>query len=138
MKGKLHKLSKGWTIWYNEDPIGGNVSFVDSLPIHPDDLDSDIIRWAENGSLNDKEVEFEITDEFTHPELYIGVGWGDGIKYAKIVIEPLDEDGYPILGTFGKPSWDDIFSEIDVNLKIDLPIRLKNWLKNSFYSPIKK
>jgi hypothetical protein len=86
MKGTLHKLSKGWTIWYNEDPIGGNISFVDSLPIYPHDLDSDIIRWAENGSLENKEVEFEITDEFTHPELYRGVGWGDGIKYAKLII----------------------------------------------------
>jgi hypothetical protein len=60
MKGTLHKLEKGWTVWYNEDPIGGNISFVDSLPLHPDDLDSEIVRWANNGSLDDKEVEFEI------------------------------------------------------------------------------
>jgi len=29
-------------------------------------------------------VEFDIIDEFTNPELYEGVGWGDGIKYALI------------------------------------------------------
>jgi hypothetical protein len=31
------------------------------------------------------EVEFEIIDEFTHPQYYLNVGWGDGIKMAKLL-----------------------------------------------------
>jgi hypothetical protein len=54
MKGTIHKLSKGWTIWYNEDHIGGNVAFVDSLPTHP--------YQKFDQSVNGSEVEFEIED----------------------------------------------------------------------------
>jgi hypothetical protein len=82
MKGTLHKLSKGWTVWYNEDHIGGNVSFVDDLPLHPDDIK--MVESVDTSKLT-REVEFEIVDEFTHPELYTNVGWGDGIKYAKLI-----------------------------------------------------
>ena len=52
MKGTIHKLSKGWTIWYNEDHIGGNVTFVDSLPLNP--------YQQHDGLVNGSEVEFEI------------------------------------------------------------------------------
>ena len=52
MKGTIHKLSKGWTIWYNEDHIGGNVAFVDSLPLNP--------YQHHDGLVNGSEVEFEI------------------------------------------------------------------------------
>ena len=57
MKGKLQKLSKGWTIWYNEDPVGGNISFVDSLPLYPLGVANMI-----DDSYNGEEVEFEIQD----------------------------------------------------------------------------
>jgi hypothetical protein len=63
MKGRLHKLSKGWTIWYNDDHIGGNVSFVDSLPLHPDDV-KEIEEWLFDNSgveYHSQEVEFEMT-----------------------------------------------------------------------------
>jgi hypothetical protein len=87
MKGTLYKKKqpKGWYVAYTTDSFKFHQT---ELPLYPDDLDSDIIRWAENGSLENKEVEFEITDEFTHPELYRGVGWGDGIKYAKLIKYP--------------------------------------------------
>jgi hypothetical protein len=89
MKGTLHKTEQGWTVRYLDYKKAHDIMYCgESLPLHPDDLDSDIIRWAENGSLENKEVEFEITDEFTHPELYRGVGWGDGIKYAKLIKYP--------------------------------------------------
>ena len=44
MKGKLMYISKdqtlvkSWVVWYNEQPDGGNLSFVDSLPLHPADV----------------------------------------------------------------------------------------------------
>jgi desulfoferrodoxin (superoxide reductase-like protein) len=34
--------------------------------------------------------------------------------------------------------WDEIFKEVDEILKIELPIRLKMWLKNKFNPPTKK
>jgi hypothetical protein len=65
MKGTLHKLSKGWTIWYNDDHIGGNVSFVDSLPLHPDDVKeiNELSKIFDNvdARYNGQEVEFEMT-----------------------------------------------------------------------------
>jgi hypothetical protein len=65
MKGRLHKLSKGWTIWYNDDHIGGNVSFVDSLPLHPDDVKeiNELSKIFDNvdARYNGQEVEFEMT-----------------------------------------------------------------------------
>jgi len=87
MKGTLHKLSKGWTVWYNEDHIGGNVSFVDDLPLHPDDVRQieECLFDSPGVVYHSQEVEFEMVDEFTHPELYTNVGWGDGIKYAKLI-----------------------------------------------------
>ena len=87
MKGTLHKTDNGWVLRY-ATPYEYKTPTIASIAIRPDDLDSEIVRWAENGSLENKEVEFEITDEFTHPELYRGVGWGDGIKYAKLIEYP--------------------------------------------------
>lgn len=34
--------------------------------------------------------------------------------------------------------WDLIFHEIENSLHSDLPIRVKNWLRNKFYSPVKR
>ena len=41
-------------------------------PLHPSSIKLPI------GS----DVEFDIIDEFTNPELYEGIGWGDGQEYA--------------------------------------------------------
>jgi hypothetical protein len=69
MKGTIHKLSKGWTIWYNEDHIGGNVAFVDSLPTHP--------YQKFDQSVNGSEVEFEIED-------FWETGLEESIKVANV------------------------------------------------------
>lgn len=34
--------------------------------------------------------------------------------------------------------WDLIFQEIEGSLHSELPNRVKNWLRNKFYSPVKK
>jgi hypothetical protein len=54
----------------------GTVPLRVSLPIHPDD-----IATVESG----QQVQFIIVDEFTHPELFYNVGWGDGITCGKII-----------------------------------------------------
>lgn len=35
-------------------------------------------------------------------------------------------------------SWDEIFAEIEDSLHAELPIRVKNWLRNKFHTPVKK
>lgn len=42
-------------------------------PLHPYDI-----------AIDGMEVGFELVDEFTHPHLFGGIGWGDGKNYAKI------------------------------------------------------
>lgn len=89
MKGKLQKLSKGWTIWYNEDPVGGNISFVDSLPLYPLGLANMI-----DDSYNGKEVEFEIQD-------FWETGLEEVIKVAVLtsnneMVEPYISDNFQI------------------------------------------
>jgi hypothetical protein len=35
-------------------------------------------------------------------------------------------------------TWDEIFVEVEGSLHFEMPIRVKNWLKNKFKSPVKK
>lgn len=73
MKGTLHKTEQGWIVrWPQEDPRDPKPE----LPVHPDDLDSGIIRWAEIGGLDDKEIEFDWCVIVT-PE-------GKGTQYARL------------------------------------------------------
>lgn len=73
MKGTLHRTEQGWVVrWPQEDPRDP----VPELPVHPDDLDSGIIRWAEIGGLGDKEIEFDWCVIIT-PE-------GKGTQYARL------------------------------------------------------
>jgi len=73
MKGKLQYLSKdktlvkSWVVWYNEQPDGWNLSFVDSLPLHPNDVKI-IDEWRNTfdnieARLHGQEIEFEIVKE---------------------------------------------------------------------------
>jgi hypothetical protein len=43
---------------------------------------------------------------------------------------PTSMDGYD--------TWDEIFTEIEDSLHSPIPVRVKNWLKNKFETPIKK
>jgi hypothetical protein len=56
MKGTLKHTTTGWIVKYFNTAEAYDVMYCgDSLPLHPDDLDSEVIRW-----LDKKEVEFEI------------------------------------------------------------------------------
>jgi len=92
MKGILKETKEGWVVWYivavDETT---SINIKETLPLYPDTVTDNLFYG--------KEVEFEITDEFTHQHLYKGVGWGDGIKYAKLInIETWDEifKKYPV------------------------------------------
>jgi hypothetical protein len=54
----------------------GSVPLRISLPLHEHDIDR-----VESG----QHVQFIMVDEFTHPELFYNVGWGDGVTCAKII-----------------------------------------------------
>jgi hypothetical protein len=72
MKGIIVKTKDECVIEYET----GTVPLQVSLPIHPDD-----IATVESG----QQVQFIIVDEFTHPELFYNVGWGDGTTCGKII-----------------------------------------------------
>jgi len=91
MKGTLQYVSKdktlvkSWVVWYNDTPIGGNMSFVDSLPLHPDDINEintlgQIFDNIEARIAANREVEFEIVDVWENGE--VGV---NGLTYAKLI-----------------------------------------------------
>ena len=75
-RGVLERFGNEWRVSY------WNGVRTSSYTVFPDDakkLNSNKSLLTE-GDL----VDFEITDEFTHPELYTDIGWGDGIQYAKL------------------------------------------------------
>lgn len=89
MKGKLMYVSKdqtlvkSWVVWYNEQPVGGNVAFVDSLPLHPADIhqieaDSKRFDNIEARIAANPHVEFAIED-------YWETGLEGVVQVAKLV-----------------------------------------------------
>jgi hypothetical protein len=77
MQGKLIKKENTWVVSYKKDKDlvatdGGEI------PVYPGDA-----IYCFEIDIN-KEVEFDLIDEFSHPHLYEGIGWGDGVTYAKL------------------------------------------------------
>lgn len=78
-------MEKGTIIkdnWWSVEYINNGVKEI--LKIYNDDL---LLFLDED---HGKEVEFEIVEEFSHPELFSKIGWGDGERLAKL-------NGYPKL-----------------------------------------
>lgn len=117
MKGKLKQIDKVWSVIWEDAEKKTIVT-----PLHPDNV-NEINEWAkifdniEARIAGNPDVDFYIT---------IDANINMVTEYAVLVKNNEEND------------WDYIFNEIEVNLKIDLPIRLKNWLRNTFHSPIKK
>lgn len=83
MKGKLFKRSgdKVWMVKYNDPSVTEHPIPIRELPIYHKNLTISQ-KWSlEVGMV----VEFEIIDEFTHPELYEGVPLFEGITLAKLI-----------------------------------------------------
>lgn len=122
MKGKLRCIDGNWVVRYSyiEKAINGKRTIMEFF-LHPDDIND-----IQNNIAEGVEVEFEIlseTDEFD-----------DNRVYAKLVSGLNNKNMYSLYDL----TWDDVFNEIENSLKIELPIRLQNWFKNKFYSPLKK
>ena len=75
MKGNLLKTKQGWVVKYDQR----------TLLLHPDDIKT-INQYGDYSvDWDGKEVNFDIIDEFTHPELYKFSAWGEGYGYAKLI-----------------------------------------------------
>ena len=85
MKGTLHKTEQGWYVSHATYDMTSKRWTAGKFPVHPDDLDSEVIRWANNGSLDNNKVEFEI-------KYY----W-DGIMEQPIEVAKLIKPEYPEL-----------------------------------------
>jgi hypothetical protein len=75
MKGNLiHRLG-GYFVLHIVN--AGNIPIQQKrIPVYPKD--------QPDPSLIGTSVEFELIDEFTHPEFYQDIAFMDGIKYAKL------------------------------------------------------
>lgn len=79
MKGTLKKVDDQWIVEYPKYPTSGKVYETASLPLYYDDA-----IYCFPSDIGD-EVNFEIVDEFTHPQLFESISWGDGPPCAKLI-----------------------------------------------------
>ena len=78
MKGTLHKTEQGWHVSHATYDMTSKRWTAGKFPVHPDDLDSEVIRWANNGSLDNNKVEFEI-------KYYWQEGMQQPVEVAKLI-----------------------------------------------------
>jgi hypothetical protein len=142
-KGKLIiKIDGTWAVIYNKKVVKNcygckPYETFNSLPVlqeETDELGSDKIVVLQHG----KEVYFKKVNR-------------DGVEYAVIETPPFVSDDFQI-GPDGAyeheepeelelgyiDGWDNIFKEIEDSLNSPLPIRVKNWLRNKYHSPVLK
>lgn len=88
MKGTLKKQDGKWLVCYQEE-VMPRVTKALELPLYPGDIDTlkdfEAYRFGDGSKIFDQlAIQFEIIDEFTHPQLYNGLEWGSG-KMAKLL-----------------------------------------------------
>lgn len=141
-KGKIAKKVKGtWVIRYDEKVVKNCFGCKPFTTFNELPIDNQILNYEEGS-----------TTYFTEREL-------DGGKFAVIETPPFVSDDFQI-GPDGAyehedpldfltrqaqeldlgyiDGWDNVFKEIEDSLNSPLPIRVKNWLRNKYYSPIIK
>lgn len=129
MKGNLNKTQQGWVVNYED--ITSLVPFTQKgykqIPLHSDNatycLDAD----------QGKEIEFEIV-----------ISALDFVGYAKLIGSEARKQTLAYLANQAQelnlgyePEWSEFFQESEKVLNFELPIRYKNWLKNTFKKPQK-
>lgn len=82
-EGILHKTENDWIIRYSKYPTSNKIFEWKEVSLIPEDRD-----WVANspGPMEGLAVEFELIDEFTNPQYYENVGWGDGVELAKLTV----------------------------------------------------
>lgn len=90
MEGILRKLNTGLHIGtILDDEIWTN--YLPLVPSQVEKLQSSISTLVANEG---KIVEYEVIDDYTHPELYKSVPWCDGQKYARITNIEIFDSSY--------------------------------------------
>lgn len=167
MKGTLKNTANGWMVIFKDsnEPTFFiknkpyiTTTVMKELPLHPDDVqqiqkDSLIFDNIEARIAAYPDVNFTIerycdvhkTDPQTGP-CTLDCAW-DTKQYAKLLtIQPQVSDDFQI-GPHGafeyqdefKPDeWKRIFNHVEVELHVELPERLKNFLMNTYYPPVKR
>lgn len=88
-KGTLIKQNSVWCVDYVTRNSCSEVEWhTRTIPLHPED--QKIFKHDElmfdnlEGRAIGQEVLFELVDEFTHPDLFKDIAWGEGTLCAKI------------------------------------------------------
>jgi hypothetical protein len=135
MKGVVKLTPNGYVVSYVDsgqpDFISTNRKYqvtvqTKELPVHPSqtqDTDKNNTFTLFDG----RSVDFTIKEEYQEPPDSIHCNRGGYIKYA-LIIEQEDTTS----------KWDEIFEYIEDVIHVSLPNRLKNWLQNTFYPPVKR
>ena len=80
MKGHLYRTEiDRWFVNHN----GKTIPLHPEIELHPNPF---------NNYGDGCEINFVIVDEFTHPNLFVNIGWGDGPACAWLVNELNEED----------------------------------------------
>ena len=135
MKGTITKLDNQWMVRY--DTFQNDHSYplpaYNFIPLHPEyqtilPLDLD---------LNGKEVEFDWCVIVDHDS-------GKGKEYAKLSGSEVRKQTLAFLASQAQelsmgyePEWDNFFQESEKVLNFELPLRYKNWLRNTYQKPQK-
>lgn len=159
MNGTLKNTPTGWVVVYKDSNKPYNITnVVKELPLHPNDVeqiskDSLIFDNIEARIEAYPDVDFIIerycNSHKCDPQIgpcTLDCAW-DEQKYAKIIHpEPQVSDDFQIgpdgayehEDTTEPNDWTKIFNHIEMVINVPLPIRLKNWLNNTFHPPIKR
>lgn len=81
-KGTLHKTEEGWVVKIPKYPVRSKVFDTRDVLLTPADQR---VLTQTISSFEGLDVHVELIDEFTHPQYYENVGWGDGAELAKII-----------------------------------------------------
>jgi hypothetical protein len=79
MVGVVSHDGEKWVISYND-------GIERIVPVYHKDvksIDEELIKTLVSG------VNFELIDEFTHPNLFYDVSWGEGTLCAKLILETI-------------------------------------------------
>jgi hypothetical protein len=122
IEGKIVKKPQGiWVIRYNEKVVKNCVGCRPFTTFNELPIDNQTLGYDEG-----------LTAYFTEQEM-------DGGKFA-VLGSPLDylAEQAQELDMGYTDGWHHIFKEIEDSLNSPLPIRVKNWLRNKYYSPVIK
>lgn len=76
MKGIL-AYDTDWKVIYPKNILSNKVFQTGELRLHPSLPHGAVL-------IEGAEVDFDVVDEFTHPELFTNKAWGEGVNYAKL------------------------------------------------------